>query len=80
MRISNLRPFGRVRPHGWSRAHLTAWWHGIMDGWNQPYELSTSWNVEHLTPVWDGMVQESLDCGINLGQWLRSPLHHEVRS
>lgn len=75
--MKRLRPYGRVLPLRLTRVHLTAWLLGIRDGWQQPRSLSTSTNVDHLGG--DYLTQESLDCGINLGQWLRSPLHHEQR-
>lgn len=52
--------------------HVKAWMLGIRDGWQQPHDLSTSTNVDHLDTARDGLVQESLDSGINLGQWLRA--------
>lgn len=70
--VRRLIPYGRVTLGGYSRAHLTAYALGVRDGWAQPFDLRTSTNVEHL-----GDVQESLDAGINLGQWLRSPLYHQ---
>lgn len=73
---NRLRPYGRVLPMFVNRAHLTAWMLGIRDGWSQPYDLSTSTNTEHLWTV-DDSPQDSLDAGINLGQWLRSPLNHQ---
>lgn len=49
---------------------------GFSDGWDQPYSLSSSWNVEHLPgEYWTN--QELLDIGINWGQRLRSPLNHQ---
>lgn len=50
-------------------ARLKAYVLGIRDGWEQPYNLSTSANVEHLGG-WE--VQNTLDAGINLGQFLRA--------
>lgn len=49
---------------------------GFQDGWEQPYSLGSSWNVEHL-PGEYWVNQELLDIGINWGQRLRSPLHHQ---
>lgn len=49
---------------------------GVRDGWRQPRELSSSRNVEHLAaPGVD--VFEAQDRGINAGQRLRSPRHHQ---
>lgn len=73
--IRRLRPYGAVTP---LRGHVRAWLLGIRDGWNQPRFVSTSANVDHLyRDDVEGDPQESLDRGINLGQWLRSPLNHE---
>lgn len=58
--------------------HLRAFALGVRDGWNQPRYLSISRNVEHLDDGW-GNVYSALDRGINLGQRLRSPLHHQGR-
>lgn len=72
-----LRPYGAVTP---LRGQVRAWLLGIGDGWRQPYDLSTSTNVAHLEREdAQGDAQESLDRGINLGQWLRSPLNHQQR-
>jgi hypothetical protein len=72
---NRLKPYGGLRPRGISRAHVTAYLLGIRDGWRQPYQLDYSTHVEHLSD--DFMVQDTLDAGINLGQWLRSPLNHQ---
>lgn len=72
----NLRPYGRVIPKRFDRRNLKAWLLGIRDGWEQPRELSTSLNVEHLDDG-EGWVYDSHDAGINLGQWIRSPFHHQ---
>ena len=52
---------------------LRAWALGIRDGWQQPLDLSTSANVEHLfgRKGEDGAL-EAQDRGINLGQLLRA--------
>jgi len=70
--IRRLKPYGRVWP---ARRFLKIWLLGIRDGWQQPHDLSTSINIDHLANHTDAY--ESLDAGINLGQWLRSPLNHE---
>jgi hypothetical protein len=66
----------KILPNQFDRNSLTAYVTGIRDGWDQPRYLSTSWNVEHLcdgtNDPWDAQ-----DRGINLGQLLRSPLHHQ---
>jgi hypothetical protein len=49
---------------------------GVRDGWQQPHYLSSSWNVDHLHTgsnnpyLWQ-------DRGINVGQRIRSPRHHQ---
>lgn len=49
---------------------------GVRDGWREPQELCWSRNVEHLVaPGVD--VFETQDRGINVGQRLRSPRHHQ---
>lgn len=58
--------FGRVR----------AFAYGVRDGWRQPYEVSISYNVEHLDDG-RGLVYNDQDRGINIGQRLRAPIHHE---
>jgi len=68
-----LKPYGKTLP---IRGHFRAWLLGVRDGWAQPFELSTSFNVDHLE-TGDGQVCESLDRGINAGQWLRSPFNHQ---
>ena len=76
--MKNLKPYGKILPLRLNRWHLNAWVLGVRDGRNQPYALSTSTNVEHLMGEHDDWtVEDSLDRGINLGQWLRSPLNHE---
>lgn len=47
---------------------VLAYAYGIRDGFEQPYELGSSMNVEHLK----GDQQEMLDRGVNLGQFLRA--------
>lgn len=53
---------------------IVAFYWGFRDGWEQPYELVSSANIEHLTnDRYDLMrVQEWLDHGINVGQSLRA--------
>jgi hypothetical protein len=75
--LKRLRPYGSVRPSGLSAAHLRAYVLGFRDGFNQPHDLSSSTNVEHLLGDEGEAVQESLDAGINLGQWVRSPYFHQ---
>lgn len=62
-----------------ARALLTAWMLGIRDGWEQPLDLSSSTNVDHLDVdgvtfryCGDVTVYDALDAGINLGQILRA--------
>jgi hypothetical protein len=43
---------------------------GIQEGWNQPYDLSTTRNVEHVPTFGDAV--SILDYGCNLGQYLRA--------
>lgn len=75
----NIRPCGALLPNRFSRRHLTAWRLGFRDGWQQPYDLGVSTNVDHLADDNDSdPIYESLDRGINAGQWLRSPLRHQV--
>jgi hypothetical protein len=79
---NRLKPYGRIRPARLTRRHLKAYLLGIRDGWDQPHDLSTSTNVEHLEVSDTSDIpgaQESLDAGINLGQWLRSPLNHQKK-
>lgn len=53
--------------------YLVAYYWGFRDGWEQPYELAWSKNIEHLTSDRHDLmaVQEALDRGINMGQSLR---------
>jgi len=51
--------------------NLRAFILGVRDGWNQPHDLSTSYNVDHLHR--DGNnVYEWQDRGINIGQIIRA--------
>jgi hypothetical protein len=49
---------------------------GIKDGWREPYDLSTSTNIDHIRDLVDD--EEFLDCielldmSINIGQLLRA--------
>lgn len=56
--------------------NLHAFLLGIVDGWQQPHYLSMSLNVDHLhdgrNDPWGWQ-----DRGINAGQWVRSPRHHQ---
>ena len=56
--------------------HVRAFCYGFKDGWSQPHDLCWSHNVEHL-PGYDFQVQNTLDLGINWGQLIRSPRHHQ---
>lgn len=49
---------------------------GFADGWVQPHYLGSSTNVEHLPGNYNAN-QEALDAGINWGQRIRSPRHHQ---
>lgn len=67
------------------RRLLTAWLLGVRDGWRQPYDLSSSTNVDHLDAegatfhyVCGVDVYYALDCGINLGQILRAGRRSEA--
>lgn len=55
---------------------LRAFAYGVLDGWKQPHEVSSSRNVEHLDNG-SGTVYDDQDRGINLGQMLRSPINYE---
>jgi hypothetical protein len=79
-----LRPFGSVFPEQWDLRSLRAFLRGVRDGWRQPRELSTSSNVDdllHYVITHRGRRNNdpyfAQDQGINLGQWLRSPLNHQ---
>jgi hypothetical protein len=73
-----LKPYGGVLPNSIDPMHLRAWGLGVRDGWAQPHDLSTSTNIDHmLSDSLKGEVYDSLDAGINAGQWLRSPLNHQ---
>ena len=45
---------------------------GFLDGWRQPYDLSTSTNVESLVENYSWQLQNVLDSAINLGQLARA--------
>ena len=51
---------------------------GFSDGWSQPYDLSTSWNVSHIETLSEDTAQELLDRGINLGQLARAGIKSEA--
>jgi hypothetical protein len=59
--------------------YLRAFACGVRDGWRQPHDLCWSTNIEHLAVGDDDLllVQEWLDVGINYGQVVRSPMHHQ---
>lgn len=76
--MSKLKPYGSIKPDALRLRYLRAYVLGIRDGWNQPFEVSTSYNVDHLYRAGDKKdVHNTHDAGINLGQWLRSPFNHE---
>ena len=54
-----------------------AFWLGVRDGFTQPYEVSSSPNVEYLD---NGVneVYETLDRGINVGQFIRAGFRSEA--
>ncbi len=54
-------------------SQLFALCRGLMDGWKEPYELTSgfSYRVHKLNEVYD--------TGVNCGQFLRSPLHCQRR-
>ena len=54
-----------------STNNIKAWLYGIADGWNQPYGMSTSRNVDHLDDGY-GTAAEAHDRGANLGQLIRA--------
>lgn len=52
-----------------------AFFYGLRDGWEQPYDVSSSRNVDHLVDVSKSTgtdAYEWLDRGINVGQALRA--------
>ena len=51
---------------------IRAWLLGFSDGWQQPYELTTGRTWEH-----DQDANEAYDRGVNAGQRVRSPRHHQ---
>lgn len=53
---------------------------GFGDGWRQPYDLSTSTNVDHLIApdATEDTVTEWLDRGINLGQVARAGMRSQA--
>jgi hypothetical protein len=76
--IRRLKPYGRPFPRSLRPIHLRAWARGFKEGWAQPRLLSTSTNIDHMLS--DSVMHDtydSLDAGINAGQWLRSPLNHQ---
>lgn len=57
---------------------VRAFGYGIIDGWQQPSELNSSRNVDHLcSDDTDSTIFETLDQGINLGQFLRAGFRSE---
>lgn len=52
---------------------------GVSDGFSQPYSLTTSHNIDHLsTDETYDRVQNTLDLGINIGQFLRAGTSSEA--
>ena len=52
--------------------HARCWLLGFRDGWKQPYELSMGRTWDH-----DQDANEAYDRGVNAGQRVRSPRHHQ---
>ena len=48
-----------------------AFWLGFKDGWKSPYCLSSGLTWDNPT------LNEWYDRGVNLGQFIRSPINHE---
>ena len=42
---------------------VKAYYMGVRDGWEQPYDLTMGWTFE------DRLVCEAYDRGVNFGQW-----------
>lgn len=78
--LRRLKPYGAVTPRRLNRPHLRAWALGVRDGWEQPFSLDSTTNIEHLADLSNPdyfLLMDSLDGGCNAGQWLRSPFLHE---
>lgn len=45
---------------------------GVRDGWQQPFELSSGMTWDD-----DQGANEFYDCGVNVGQFIRSPRNHQ---
>lgn len=57
-------------------ARFRAFCYGIRDGWEQPYQVNSSRNLDHLYDTYPGAAEDDLldteDRGINVGQFLRA--------
>lgn len=72
-----LKRIRKYLPSGHGLQHFKAFGLGVRDGWQQPYDLASSANIEHLAGEDLPRVQNSLDAGANLGQLLRAPRKHQ---
>lgn len=54
---------------------IKAFGYGLQDGWQQPYELSSNRNTDHLGG-WQ--IREVGDRGINVGQLVRAGVRSQV--
>lgn len=56
-------------------AKSRAFAYGLRDGWQQPYNVDSSRNLDHLYETYPGAAEDDLldvqDKGINVGQFLR---------
>lgn len=56
-----------------------AFLYGVRDGWDEPYHLSTSRNMDHLLELGgDDRVYNTQDRGINVGQLVRAGRNSEA--
>jgi len=57
-------------------AKTRAFAYGLRDGWEQPYDVGSSQNLDHLYETYPGAAEDDLldvqDKGINVGQFLRA--------
>lgn len=57
-------------------ARIRAFCYGLRDGWEQPHEVNSSRNLDHLYDTYPGAAEDDLldieDRGINVGQFLRA--------
>ena len=57
-------------------AKARAFLYGLRDGWEQPYVVNSSRNLDHLYDTYPGSAEDDLldveDRGINVGQFLRA--------